>query len=209
MASIFTWGFVLGSLGSVPVAGAVSVLVIKRGLSGRYLHGLALALGAALVEGLWCFGVIKGAGWVTGRWPDSVIVARIAGGVLLVGLGVYLLRRHTAPAGAAAPVVPSTRSLFGEFRFGAALVAANPAVPLNWLSLLAVAMSFGLAPTLPAGRFAAAAALGIVTWFALVLWLLSTSRRRLSAQALDRVMCVMGGVLILTGLYSALRNLVF
>lgn len=193
----------------MPVAGAVSALVLKRGLSGRFRHGLALALGAAFVEGLWCYAVIKGASWLTGRWPGALLAARIAGGALLVGLGIYLLRRHSVVAGGSEPTAPTDHSLHSDFRFGAVLVAANPAVPLNWLSLLAVAMSFGLSPTIPAGRFALAAALGIVSWFTLLLWVLSHCHRRLSARATDRIMCGMGAVLIGAGLFSVLRNWAF
>jgi threonine/homoserine/homoserine lactone efflux protein len=206
MTSAVTWGFVLGCVGSMPVAGAVSALVLKRGLSGRFRHGLALAVGAAMVEGFWCFAVIKGASWLTTRWPGALIVARIVGGVLLVGLGIYLLRRHSVAARGSVPPAPSKHSLYSEFRFGAVLVAANPAIPLNWLSLLAVAMSFGLSPTIPAVRFALAASLGIVSWFALLLWLLSHWHRRLSARATDRIMCGMGVVLVGAGLFSILKN---
>lgn len=193
----------------MPVAGAVSALVLRRGLSGRFRHGLALAAGAALVEGIWCFAVIKGASWLTSRWPGALIVARIAGGALLVGLGIYLLRRHSVSARGNVPPAPSQHSLYSEFRFGAVLVAANPAIPLNWLSLLAVAMSFGLSPTIPAVRFALAASLGIVTWFGLLLWLLSHCHRRLSASATDRIMCGMGAVLVGVGLFSVLKNSAF
>ncbi len=207
MMTAAAWGFLLGWLGSMPIAGAVSVFVVQRGLAGRLRNGLAMATGAALLEGAWCLLVLTGAGRVLERWPAAADVARAAGGVLVTGLGIYFLRRHTSlPTGGQLPVMPH-RKLHQEFRTGLLLVGANPLVPVNWLALVAAAVPFGLEPGKHAVQFALGVTGGVIAWFASLLWLLSGVRHRLDARQLDRLMHVLGAILLFAGLFVLGREL--
>jgi threonine/homoserine/homoserine lactone efflux protein len=207
MMTAASWGFLLGWLGSMPIAGAVSVFVVQRGLAGRLRNGLAMAIGAALLEGAWCLLVLTGAGRLLERWPVTADIARIAGGVLVTGLGIYFLRRHTSlPIGGQGPVAPRRR-LHEEFRTGLLLVGANPLVPLNWLALVTAAVPFGLDPGRHALQFAMGVTCGVIAWFAALLWLLSGVRHRLGARSLDRIMHVLGAILLLGGLFVLGREL--
>lgn len=200
------WGFALGFIASVPVAGAVSVFITQRGLAGRWRNGLALAAGSALVEGAWCLVILAGANHLLERWPVVGEVARWVGAAVLMGLGAYFLRRHTSlPATGRLPE-PSRRSLGADLGNGAMLVAFNPMVPFNWLALITAATALGLDPDLPPAPFAMGVALGVFTWFSALLAALSAARHRLTARQIDLALKALGVVLVLAGLYVVCRE---
>lgn len=202
MTAALAYGFALGWIGSMPIAGAVSVFVCQRGLAGRVANGLALAVGAALAEAAWCLVVLEGAGRLFARWPVVAHVAKFLGGALLVGLGIYFVTRHTTMLDSRPPQTAPARRLHDEFRIGASLVAANLAIPVNWLALLAVAVTFGMDPAVEPPLFALGVALGVVAWFAVLLRLLSHLRQRISAKMIDRVMHGLGILLAAGGLVA-------
>lgn len=206
MTNALAWGFLLGWAGSMPIAGAVSVFVVQRGLAGRLRNGLSMAVGAALVEGAWCLLVLTGAGKLLERWPAGADVARTAGGVVVAGLGIYFLRRHTSLPTAGRIPDPPRRKLRDDFRNGALLVAANPLVPVNWLAMVTAASSLGLDPKVSAPLFAAGVSVGVVAWFSSLLWMLSSVRHRLNARQLDRIMHGLGAVLLLAGVLVIWRE---
>ena len=200
-------GFALGWIGSMPIAGAVSIFVFQRGLAGRVRDGLRLAAGAGVAEACWCLAARFGAAQVISRWPGIGVVAGVAGGIILVGLGIYfvLLRRNIV-ASAEASVADDTP---GNFRLGFALVAGNISVPVNWLALVTIAHSLGLEPFVgPPGSFALGVALGITGWFALLLLLLDRFRSRFAQGTLSAIMRGMGALLVLTGVVVVVRAFV-
>lgn len=198
-------GFVMGWISSMPIAGAVSVFVCQRGLTGRWRQGLAMAMGAALAEGAWCLIAYEGASRLVGRLAIGVAVARVVGGVLLIGLGTYFLRRHTTLGTNQSGEVKPARPLRAEFRNGAMLVALNPMIPFNWLALLTAAVSFGMDPDLPASYLAMGVSTGVASWFAFLVWMLSRLRRQLAPRLVDGALHVLGGVLVVAGLVVFVR----
>lgn len=202
MMVALAYGFLFGWVGSMPIAGAVSVFVCQRGLAGNFRNGLALASGAALAEGAWCLVVLQGAGQLFTRWPAAAAVAKTLGGVLLVCVGAYFLTRHTTLLNHRAPAEEPARRLRDEFRIGATLVGVNLAIPVNWLAAVTVAVSIGLVPTVPPPTFALGVTFGVLAWFAFLLRLLVGFRRRLRASVLDRVLHILGILLIGGGLIA-------
>lgn len=200
------WGFALGFIASVPVAGAVSVFITQRGLAGRWRNGLALAAGSALAEGAWCRVILAGAAHVLERWPVIGEVARWVGSAVLLGLGAYFLRRHTSLPAAGRSPEPSRRRLGADLGNGVMLVAFNPLVPFNWLALITAATALGLDPDLPPLPFAAGVALGVFTWFSVLLLALSAARHRLTTGQIDLALKVLGFVLLLAGLFVVFRE---
>ncbi|MHB8764046.1 MAG: LysE family translocator [Deferrisomatales bacterium] len=196
MMAVLAQGFLFGWVGSMPIAGAVSVFVCQRGLAGHFRNGLALASGAALVEGAWCLVVLQGVGHLFTRWPAAATVAKTFGGVLLVCLGVFFLTRHTTPLDQQAALAAPPRRLRDEFLLGATLVGVNPAIPVNWLAAVTVAVSIGLVPAVTPPAFALGVTFGVVAWFALLLRVLIGFRQRLRASVLDCVPHMLGILLI-------------
>ena len=205
MLSAVASGYVMGWFSSMPIAGAVSVFVCQRGLTGRWRHGLAMAMGAALAEGVWCLIAFEGASRLVGRMEAGVAVAQIVGGVLLLGVGTYFLRRHTTLGTNQPGEVKPPRPLGAEFRNGAMLVGLNPMVPFNWLALMTAAVSFGMDPDLPAPYLALGVSLGVASWFAFLVGMLSRLRQQLAPRLIDGALHVLGGVLIAAGLFILVR----
>jgi len=198
-------GFALGWIGSMPVAGAVSVFVFQRGLAGRVRAGLFLSAGAAIAEVLWCAVARFGAAQLIDRWPVAGSVAKVAGGLILIGLGIYFLRlKRRLPAGGTDDSVSSSAR---EFGLGFTLVAGNISIPINWLALLAVVYSLGLDPfTGPPGFFSLGLALGIMGWFTALLLLLDRFRSRFTDATLSWIMQGMGALILLTGVVALIRS---
>lgn len=204
MIVVLAAGVLLGALGSMPVAGAVSVFVCRRGLAGQLGPGLALATGAALAEGTWCLLVLLGADQVFTRWPTAVVVARVVGGGLLIVLGAILLTRRVL-AVTADDISPPRRRLREDFWLGVTLSGLNLTIPLNMVVLCTLALSFGLRPDARPLVFALGFSLGIVSWYGLFLRWLGAVRRRLSATHLSRVPRLFGVLLLAGGVLSLVR----
>jgi threonine/homoserine/homoserine lactone efflux protein len=205
MTSSLLIGFALGWAGSMPIAGAVSFFVCRRGLDARSGHGLALAGGAALAEAGWCLAILMGADELMDLWPGLATVARSLGGALLIVLGlVFLIRRNAPTRHRSGATVPQPR-LRDEFRLGLTLVATNPAIPFNWLALITIAISFGLDPGRSPILFALGVGLGVIAWFAVLLRLISTWRERLHVGMLVWVQRGIAVLLIAAGLVAVWR----
>ncbi len=198
-------GFALGWLGSMPIAGAVSIFVFQRGLSGRLKAGLSLSAGAALAEAAWCLLAMLGAEQIMIRWPAAEGIAKIVGAVILLVLGIYFLSRKSATTPIDEESLPVENHL-REFWLGFSLVGGNISVPLNWLALLTIAVGLGFHPEAASPFvFITGVALGIVGWFALLLKLLDTFRTRFGPGKIQWIMRAMGVLLILTALLTYFR----
>jgi len=191
-------GFLLGWVGSMPVAGAVSIFVFQRGLAGRVREGLYLSCGAAIAEGLWCALARFGAEQLLNRWPTLGRNAEVLGGLLLIALGLYFFRvRHKIPT---EQVDQNKNAPLKEFTLGFTLVAANLAIPINWLALIALATTLGLNPTSgPPGALSLGVTLGITAWFTLLLVILNHYRKNFTPKTLSTIMKSMAALLTITG----------
>ncbi len=196
-------GFGLGWLGSMPLAGPVSLFVLRRGVAGRYRDGISLAGGAAAAEAAYCAVAISGYGLLLDRWPAARPVSTMLGALIMVGVGVYLLlARHPLPAGEAA--APAALGWPRDLALGFSLVGFNPMVVVNWLAVLAALHAVGVTVGGWTQRleFVGGVALGITCWFSLLTWLLHHGRSRIRPRVFQRVISAFGGILCLAGIYA-------
>jgi|GEM_PF-2132456 len=202
-------GFALGWVGSMPLAGAVSIFVFQRGIAGRIRQGLMLSCGAAVAEAGWCVAALFGADRLLARWPHLASIAESVGGLILIALGIYFVLRRTrlpdadAVSGKAAV---AAGSLGREFWLGFTLVGGNISIPINWLALLTVAISLGYDPLSGSPPlFVIGVAVGIVGWFYTLLRLLALFRTRFRPATLDWILKAMGALLVVTGIVALVR----
>lgn len=202
-------GFAMGWVGSMPLAGAVSIFVFQRGLAGHFRRGMVLAAGAAAAEAVWCLVAVIGAELILSRWPSLEGIARSLGGIILLALGAYFLwNRNTLPTDQDNPEegAEETKTLVREFWLGFVLVAGNISIPFTWLGMITIAVSLGFDPVAgPPWLFSLAVAAGIMGWFTVLLKILSAFRARFRPQTHERVMKAMGFLLLAVGLYSILK----
>ena len=80
-------GFAFGYLGSMPVAGPISVLVLHLGLAREGRRAFHLALGGALAEGIYALLAFWGLSAILAGHPLLLPVSRVLGAGILLGLG--------------------------------------------------------------------------------------------------------------------------
>ena len=200
-------GFAFGYLGSMPVAGPISVLVLHLGLAHEGRRAFHLALGGALAEGIYALLAFWGLSTVLAAHPRLLPASRVLGAVILLGLGGAMLARRFQGATPAsqAPAAGHKRS----FVLGFLLTALNPTLVVTWTAAVAALHATGLlamdrAQALP---FAAAASAGIGAWFATLLWLVRRFRSRLGTATLARLSRTLGAGLVLLGGWMLVRHL--
>lgn len=199
-------GFALGWVGSMPIAGAVSIFIFQRGLAGRLKAGLVLACGAAVAEAAWCLLALRGAEKIITRWPAAETIAKGVGAIILVALGIYFFTRKT-PVPQRDENSESSENLLKQFWLGFTLVAGNPAVPINLLALLTVAVGLGFQPDAASPLvFVLAVAVGIVGWFATLLKILDHFHSKIQSKHIQIILRAMGLMLVLVAIISFFRK---
>lgn len=195
-------GLLLGFVGSMPLAGPISILVFGRGLHGYFRSGLAIAVGAAVAEAGYAALACWGLGAFLERFPRVAFAARAGGALLLVGLGAWFVLHRPAPRNPDGVRDGGVRRGLG---LGFGLSALNPTLLATWSAAAAMAHGTGLVGpgAAAAGLFGAGSGLGIVAWFWAMLGLLRRHHGRVRPELLDRVVQGLGAVLVVAGLWVA------
>lgn len=149
----------LGLVLAVPV-GPIGLLCLRRSLTSGMAAGLATGLGAATADAIYAAvaafalaaaaPLLAEAGWL-----------RLAGGIVLIGLGARDMASRPAPA---AP--PTLRGAVGAYAGTVLLTLANPATILTFAAII---IGLGLIPDLASnadrGIFVAGVFLGSALWW--------------------------------------------
>lgn len=197
-------GALMGFVGSIPVAGPISLLVVAHGTKESRL-ALGVAAGGAVAEALYAYAAFFGLAALLERHPELQTVTRVLGALTMTALGLHFVLKKPRPAEAE----PEQRGAFVRgvgLGFGVTII--NPGFIATWSAATTVVVSSGLVPSLTPGAalpFALGAMAGIVAWFALLIALLRRFGGNLSKRALDRLVRVIGGVLLAIGAWFAWR----
>jgi threonine/homoserine/homoserine lactone efflux protein len=193
-------GFVLGFLGSIPIAGPVAAMVLERAATRRAREARAIAMGAALAESGYALMAFWGLTTVLSRFPRLLPASRFVGASMFVAIGCYFLLRK----GKAEPNQPGGGSSSGgaKWLLGFLATALNPTLLLTWTTVITALHTTGLLRTEPidALPFAGGAGAGIITWFCVLLWIVRHFHKRVPRAWIDRTVRVMGGVFVLAGI---------
>jgi threonine/homoserine/homoserine lactone efflux protein len=199
-------GFVFGFVGSMPVAGPISILVFGRGLENRGRSGTYLATGSALAESVYAYLAFWGFSELLANHSWIEPISRGLAAVLFLGLGLRLALKR--PAGDAQPLAPEPAvGNKRSFLLGFTITALNPTLIATWGAAVTALHSLDIVNFGSRGAltFSIGVCLGISAWFVLLLWLLRRFRGRFQRSTLERTVQIMGGVLILLGLFFAVR----
>jgi len=193
-------GFVIGYVGSMPVAGPIAVLVFGRGLEDRAQNALALAVGAAIAESLYAFAAFWGFSAFLTSYPWIERAARFGASFVFIALGVHFYRKRRARPGR--PAHDERTGNKRNFALGFTITALNPTLIATWTFTVTTVYSFGLVDfrlsnALP---FSLGALAGIVAWFATLLQLLVRFRAKLPELTVQRLLHVMAIVLVVVGI---------
>jgi threonine/homoserine/homoserine lactone efflux protein len=193
----FTFGFV----GSMPVAGPISVMVVARAASGRAREAMSIGVGAAIAEGLYALLAFWGFATFLARHQAVLPLSHAVSAVVLLVVGVRFILWHEHQDNAA----PARAG--GPFLVGFTVSALNPTLLATWgvattflYSKRWFDMSAGMAVP-----FGAAAAAGVGCWNALVVWGLDRYKHKFPRHAIAWFVRGMGVVLVVLAVWSGIE----
>ena len=200
MLSAILFGFLFGVAGSIPMAGPIAALVLARVIEKRPRSGVAVALGGALSESIYCFLAFWGFASILNRYPSIVPISQCVTAPILLALGITIMTKRGDKI---SEEEPPREKLKGSFLLGLTITGLNPLVLAGWAAAVAAAFSLGLVDSHPthAIPFALSAGLGVVAWFAVLVLVVEKNRHRFSTKTLQRVMRIIGLVIIGFGLW--------
>jgi len=197
----FFFGFAMGFLGAIPVAGPIAAMVLERALDRRYVAALLLAAGSSVAEGFYAFLAVLGFAAVADRpWvaPASKLVAGLV--LIAVGLAFALRRRPEATEDDAGPhaAPPRDGALYRQLLLGFTVTIVNPTLLATWAAAtsMLVASEWVTLTPLTGVPFGLAVALGATTWFALVVVLVRRFTRHLRPSSVRRIIRGLGWGLV-------------
>ncbi len=198
-------GLGLGFFGSVPIAGPISVIVLRRGLHRRYASAIWVGLGAAVAEGGYALLAFWGFAHFLTRYPWIDLVSRAAAAAVMAALGVLFLR-YRAPASDDEPRLERRHGPLPSLLLGLSVTAFNPTLIGTWAATTTMLASTGFALLESrAAPFAVGVSVGIATWFTLFSALLRRYGERFDRQTLQRVVRGIGVALLGVSLWFGYR----
>jgi threonine/homoserine/homoserine lactone efflux protein len=206
MLIAFLVGLLFGFVGSIPVAGPIAILVFGRGLQNRSRSGIYLALGSAVAESAYAYFAFWGFSALEEKYPWMQQGSFGVAALVLIALGLRFATTRSKPdAEVVAP--PSNVGNKRSFLLGITITALNPTLIVTWTAAVATLRSLhwvsrDVTHALP---FSIGVWAGIIAWFSVLLTLLARFKGRFHTSTLDRVVRVMGVVLVGFGLWFAVR----
>lgn len=183
----FLRGLLLGLAVAAPV-GPMSLLCMRRTLTGGFRTGLVSGLGIASADALYsavaAFGLTAVADFLVAHqfWP------RLIGGAFLCYLGVKTFLARPAKTAREAPVGASLAAAYGSM---VALTLANPTTILSFIAIFAgMGVAAGGAVALVAGVFA-----GSALWWLVLVGALRALRTRMTPRILRGANFASGAVI--------------
>ena len=93
--TFFIKGLVLGFIICVPF-GPIGLLCVRRTLMDGKVAGIACVLGASVVDALYCAIAGLGVSYISNFLSDERAVLRVAGGLILIAMGIKIFFTHPA-----------------------------------------------------------------------------------------------------------------
>jgi len=191
-------GILIGFLMAVPI-GAVGILCIRRTLNSGRRQGYTTGLAGASADLVFSFVSASGIRLVSDFIADYRDEIRLAGGVILLVMGVLMIRSPRGPIVRQESILNDTRIYFSTF----VLALTNPLVMFSYAAVLAMIgveklfQEYLSLSTLFAGVF-----LGSLLWFILISNLAHRFREKVAEEKLVITNRIAGALLFLIGLWA-------
>ena len=199
-------GAITGFICAVPV-GPINVAIMEEGFQSGRKQAFIIAIGALLMEMIYC--IIAFSGFAT-LFSDKIILATVE---LISFLAVtffgikYLMIDAVTVQGKRAKVVENRLSPHTAFWTGFVRVLVNPNVLLFWIMISAVLISNQTIQAEWKSRMACVigAAIGIGSWFTLLVIGSARVKNRFSDKTLVKFSQISGVLLLLLSIVIAVR----
>lgn len=195
-------GIVLGFIGSVPIAGPISALVLERTLAGQPKRARGIGIGAAVAEAAYATLAFIGMGEVITRFPNLMAATKLLGVVVLLVVAALLLRQRDASlegtSGEDTSCQEPTHARAHGVATGFTIAILNPTLIATWSTTTATLFASGLVEldTVSTVAFALGTMFGIGSWLVTLVWLVQHRASRLGANG-QKIARRMGALLAL------------
>jgi threonine/homoserine/homoserine lactone efflux protein len=201
LVAICAIALAFGFVGSMPIAGPVSVMVLSRSARRRFDEALHIGLGAAVAEAI--YAGLAFFGYTTFLARDELVVpiSHAVTAVVLMALGgVFLFFSPNEKK-------DTRENKTGTFLLGFSVSAVNPTLLVTWGAATAFLFSRGLGETsaLAAVPFGLCAGAGVGAWFALFVVVLRKYEGKLPRKVLTWIVRLLGLALVGLGVWSAVQ----
>lgn len=191
---------VFGFVGSMPLAGPISVMVVARAARKQFREALYVGLGAAGAEAIYAGVAFFGFTTILARHPIVVPISHGVTAVVLLALGVrfafWKLKEKK-----------EKKHRKGTLLVGFTLSAVNPTLLVTWTAAVAFIYSKGLGdvPLWGAIPFGVCAGVGVGGWFAVLVALLCKYEGKMPEKVLTWVVRTLGVALAGLGVWSGVQ----
>ncbi len=198
----------MGFLGAIPVAGPVSALVLHCGLKMQFSRGIALAAGAAMAEGIYVALAFFGFNLFLVAIPQFDLISKWVTSLILIGLGLYFIfQKHTKTSKVESNRIQGEKR--GSFFFGFTVSVLNPTLIITWTTVIASIhayhwFEYGM---INAISFSTGVAIGIWSWFVLMLLIIRKAHSYLQDRQIRRILTALGVGLVFFGLFGIWRSI--
>lgn len=189
-------GILVGFLMAVPI-GAVGILCIRRTLNSGRRQGYVTGLAGASADLIFALLSASGIRLVSDLILEYRSAIRLAGGVILMVMGVFMFRSPRNPVARLETILNDTRTYLSTLL----LALTNPLVMFSYaavLALIGVASLFGDEASLSA--LFAGIFFGSLLWFVLIANLAHRFRKNVAEEKLMIANRIAGVFLLLIGL---------
>uniref|UniRef100_K3WRK4 Uncharacterized protein n=1 Tax=Globisporangium ultimum (strain ATCC 200006 / CBS 805.95 / DAOM BR144) TaxID=431595 RepID=K3WRK4_GLOUD len=206
-------GYCFGFLGSVPIAGPTSAMVLKLGIQGKYQAALTIAFGGALSEATYAGIAFWGFGSFLAGAKFLLPVSKVLGAVMFTVVGIVFLKSDMKPS--MEPELDSSQrkgrmgkarnEMYKNVLLGVTMSGINPALLATYTGAIASVYGTGMLEfnLFLAFVFGIGVCCGVSSWFYLLLTLLEKYKQRLKDQTIGLIMRCMGCFLLTLGLFCA------
>lgn len=193
--------FVLAFVAAMPIAGPIAMLIVSRSIEGRFTEARKIGYGAALAEGIYAGLAFATFSTFFAHNPAAIPIARVLTMVVLLVVGVVCVRFEPRPVD-----TQEADRKAGGFGLGFATSALNPTLFISWTGIATAIYARQIVEmkTILAVPFGVSAAAGLVSWYAVLVSLMTRYRSRLPQRFITRFVRGMGVVLIGIALWTGI-----
>jgi threonine/homoserine/homoserine lactone efflux protein len=210
MMVAFITGFLMSFIGSMVPTGPIALIVLKRGIGRQKLGALSIVFGAAVAEAGYALLAYLGLHLALAAYPVQTSILRMIAGIILIGFAVFCFfethghnPKNTSPKYAGA-----------NFLLGLSIAGLNPTFLVTWAGAVAVARGAGLISGINAAPgFALGVIIGPITWFWILLQLLTKHVKYLHPDSLKKiekalpfVLLILAGIMLWQAFYLLLNH---
>jgi threonine/homoserine/homoserine lactone efflux protein len=199
--AVCTVALVFGFVGSMPLAGPISVMVVARAAQKQFGEALRVGLGASAAEAMYAGIAFFGFTTILEHHPVLVPISHGVTAVVLLALGVWFVFWKPKEK------EDKEKNRAGTVLVGFTVSALNPTLLVTWTGAVAFLFSKGLGEVSAwaAIPFGACAGVGVASWFAVLVALLRKYGSKMSRSVLTWAVRTLGVALVGLGVWSGVQ----